>query len=82
NALTCASHRTSHRSGLPNEEVCYSQSMQVFNSIANELRHQYSLGYYVKTPAQLGQRRQIKVRLNRPNLVVRARSSYVYVPNQ
>jgi Ca-activated chloride channel homolog len=49
----------------------------VFTSIANELRHQYSLGYYAKTPAQPGERRQIKVRVTRPNVVVRARSSYV-----
>lgn len=50
---------------------------KVFTSIANELRHQYSLGYYAKTPAQPGERRQIKVSVTRPNLVVRARSSYV-----
>jgi VWFA-related protein len=50
---------------------------QSFAYIAEELRRQYSLGYYPKTMAQAGQRRQIKVRVMRPNLVVRARDSYI-----
>lgn len=48
-----------------------------FALIAEELRRQYSLGYYPETVAQAGQRRQIKVRVNRPNLVVKARDSYI-----
>jgi Ca-activated chloride channel family protein len=50
---------------------------QAFNVIAEELRRQYSLGYYPKSPAQTGQRRQIRVRVNQPNLVVRSRDSYI-----
>lgn len=50
---------------------------QSFAFIAEELRRQYSLGYYPKTTAQAGTRRQIKVRVMRPNLVVRARDSYI-----
>jgi VWFA-related protein len=50
---------------------------QSFATIAEELRRQYSLGYYPKTTAQAGTRRQIKVRVMRPNLVVRARDSYI-----
>lgn len=50
---------------------------QSFAQIAEELRRQYSLGYYPKTEAQAGQRRQIKVRVMRPDLVVRARDSYI-----
>lgn len=49
-----------------------------FSSIAEELRRQYSLGYYPKRQAQAGERRQIQVRVNRPNLAVRTRDSYVY----
>jgi Ca-activated chloride channel homolog len=52
-----------------------------FGNIAEELRRQYSLGYYPKTPAQAGQRRQIRVRVNQPNLAVRTRDSYVFTPS-
>lgn len=48
-----------------------------FALVAEELRRQYSLGYYPRVVAQAGQRRQIKVRVNRPNLIVRARDSYI-----
>ena len=48
-----------------------------FAQLADELRRQYSIGYY--PPAgQPGQRRTIKVRVNQPNLVVKARENYVY----
>jgi VWFA-related protein len=50
---------------------------QSFALIAEELRRQYSLGYYPKMTAQSGTRRQIKVRVMRPDLVVRARDSYI-----
>jgi Ca-activated chloride channel homolog len=50
---------------------------QSFALIAEELRRQYSLGYYPKTAAQAGQRRQIRVRVNQPGLIVRARDSYI-----
>lgn len=48
-----------------------------FEGIAEELRRQYNIGYYPSDSASAGQRKQIKVRVNRPNLVVRARDSYV-----
>ena len=54
---------------------------QAFNNIAEELRRQYSLGYYPSRQSQAEERRQIKVRVRRPNLVVRARDSYVYRPD-
>ena len=50
---------------------------QSFAFIAEELRRQYSIGYYPKATAQAGTRRQIKVRVMRPDLVVRARDSYI-----
>lgn len=49
-----------------------------FANVAEELRRQYSIGYYPKRPAQAGDRRQIKVRAKQPNLAVRARDSYVF----
>jgi hypothetical protein len=43
------------------------------------LRRQYSLGFYPKIhPLSSGERRQIRVRVNRPDLAVRAREEYVY----
>lgn len=48
-----------------------------FALIAEELRRQYSIGYYPKKVAQAGERRQIKVRTREPNLVVRTRDSYI-----
>lgn len=51
-----------------------------FRSVAEELRRQYSIGYYPKNTPQAGERRQIKVRVNRPELVVRTRDSYVFQP--
>ena len=54
------------------------QLAQAFALIAEELRRQYSLGYYPQTStAQGGERRQIKVRVRQPNLAVRARDGYV-----
>jgi VWFA-related protein len=50
---------------------------RTFGLVAEELRRQYSLGYYPKARLEAGQRRQIKVTVDRPNLVVRARDSYV-----
>ena len=49
-----------------------------FRNIAEELRRQYSLGYYPIRPPQNGERRQVRVRVNQPNLAVRARDSYVF----
>jgi VWFA-related protein len=48
-----------------------------FSGIAEELRRQYSIGYYPETVGQMGQRKQLKVRTNRPNAVVRAKNSYI-----
>lgn len=48
-----------------------------FANIAEELRRQYSVGYYPENVGQAGERRQIQVRVMRPNIVVRAKSSYI-----
>jgi len=52
-----------------------------FRSVAEELRRQYSLGYYPKTKPVVGERRGIRVRVDRPELVVRTRESYIFQPN-
>jgi VWFA-related protein len=52
-----------------------------FANIAEELRRQYSLGYYPKNPAQAGERRQVRVKVDQPNLAVRTRDSYVFNPS-
>jgi Ca-activated chloride channel homolog len=49
-----------------------------FANVAEELRRQYSIGYYPKRPPQTGQRRMIKVRAKQPNLAVRSRDSYIF----
>lgn len=55
-----------------------SQLTEAFTRIAEELRRQYSLGYYPKTDnPDSNDRRQIKVRVHQPNLAVKARDSYV-----
>lgn len=48
-----------------------------FAGIAEELRSQYSIGFYPQQDSETGTRRQIRVRVNRPNVAVRARDSYV-----
>lgn len=51
---------------------------QAFAWIAEELGRQYSLGYYPNTRGKEGERRQIKVKSTEPDLVVKARGSYIY----
>ena len=54
------------------------QLAQAFTRIAEELRRQYSLGYYPKKEnAEGNERRQIRVRVRQPNLAVKARDGYV-----
>ncbi len=48
-----------------------------FSGIAEELRRQYSLGYYPESVGTVGDRRQIKIRVMRPDVVVRAKTSYI-----
>ena len=54
-----------------------SQLADAFARIAEELRRQYSLGYYPKTDNADNGRRQIRVKVRQPNLAVKARDSYV-----
>jgi len=53
-----------------------------FSGIAEELRRQYTLGYYPDKVGTVGERRQIKIRVARPNVVVRAKTSYIVGDSQ
>ena len=54
------------------------QLSEAFTRIAQELRWQYSIGYYPKAAAEEGgERRQIRVRVRQKNLAVKARDSYL-----
>ncbi|MEZ5345186.1 MAG: VWA domain-containing protein [Pyrinomonadaceae bacterium] len=48
-----------------------------FEGIADELRTQYNIGYYPREVGKNGERKQIRVRVDRPNLAIRARDSYI-----
>jgi Ca-activated chloride channel homolog len=48
-----------------------------FSGIAEELRRQYSIGYYPENAGQPGQRKQVSVRVKQTNAVVRAKNSYI-----
>ena len=50
---------------------------RAFEGIAEELRRQYNVGYYPDGSGKAGERRKIKVRIYRPNLIIRARESYI-----
>ena len=52
-----------------------------FAGIAKELRSQYSIGYYPSEEGTAGQRKQIRVRVRRQNVAVRARDSYIVGAN-
>lgn len=54
------------------------QLADAFTRIAEELRRQYSLGYYPKSDTAVNtDRRQIKVKVRQPNLAVKARDGYL-----
>jgi len=54
------------------------QLAAAFSRIAEELRRQYTIGYYPKSANVADdERRQIRVRVRQPNLAVKARNSYV-----
>jgi Ca-activated chloride channel family protein len=49
-----------------------------FTLIADELRWQYSIGYYPSKTGEASERRRIQVQVARKRVVVRARDSYIY----
>lgn len=50
---------------------------KAFARIADELRKTYSLGYYPSSERKPGSRYAVKVRVYRPNLIIRARDSFI-----
>jgi Ca-activated chloride channel homolog len=65
------------RSGgrLYNADTIYNVS-QAFSMIAEELRHQYALGYYPTNAKKDGTYRRVKVRVEKTGMIVRAREGY------
>jgi VWFA-related protein len=55
---------------------------RAFEAIAEELRRQYNIGYTPDEDGFPGQRKTIKVRVNRPGLLIRARDSYIVGENR
>ncbi|HSI87803.1 MAG TPA: VWA domain-containing protein [Pyrinomonadaceae bacterium] len=53
-----------------------------FSRIASELREFYSIGYYPDEDERKNKNRKIKVRVDKPNVAVRARDSYVVPDSQ
>jgi Ca-activated chloride channel homolog len=53
---------------------------RAFARIAEQLRSQYSLGYYPSNSTPEAQQRTIKVKVDRRDLAVRARRNYIYKP--
>lgn len=49
---------------------------RAFAAVGDELRHQYSLGYYPKSRDGAGRERRIQVKVRRPNVVIHARPGY------
>ena len=47
-----------------------------FAKIANELRHQYSIGYYPTNQSRDGRFRKVQVKLERGELSIRTRPGY------
>jgi len=75
-------HDLADKTGARSYQADSTQNLSfAFGNVAEELRRQYSLGYYPKRPAQAGERRQIRVRVNQPNLAVRTRDSYIFNPS-
>jgi VWFA-related protein len=64
-------HQVDNPPGLP----------QAFTQISAELRQQYSLGYYPQSD-KAKEPHQIMVRVARPDVVVRSRTSYAPVPSR
>ena len=54
---------------------------EAFRKIAEELKRQYALSYYPSKPPGAGERRKLKVRVDRPKVAVRARQEYVSRPS-
>jgi hypothetical protein len=59
-----------------NKDLSYLRD--AFDQIAAELSRQYSIGYYPLKKGKTGERHEIKVKVDRPDVALRTRGSYVY----
>lgn len=50
---------------------------EAFAGVAEELRRQYSIGYYPEASTTPGERRSIRIKVARPNTVIRSKRSYL-----
>jgi hypothetical protein len=48
-----------------------------FSGVAEELRRQYSVGYYSNKEGVAGERKHIKIKVARPGAVVRSKTTYI-----
>ena len=48
-----------------------------FSGVAEELRRQYSIGYYSNKEGVAGERKHIKIKVARPGAVVRSKTTYI-----
>ncbi len=48
-----------------------------FSNVAEELRRQYSVGYYSNKEGVAGERKHIKIKVNRPGAVIRSKTTYI-----
>jgi hypothetical protein len=48
-----------------------------FSGVAEELRRQYSVGYYSNREGVAGERKHIKIKIARPGAVVRSKTTYI-----
>jgi VWFA-related protein len=62
--------------GRLNEAETTANLNQAFALIAADLRHQYALSYYPANAARDGSFRRIRVRVDRPGVIVRTRDGY------
>ncbi|MEO6391846.1 MAG: VWA domain-containing protein [Pyrinomonadaceae bacterium] len=71
-------HSIADRTGARVERADTIQDLdKSFGIIAEELRRQYSLGYYPKASSVAGTRHAVRVRVLKPNLAVKARNNYI-----
>ena len=50
---------------------------RAFSSIAAELREFYSLGYYLPENAKQGEKRKVKIKVDREKVAVKTKDSYI-----
>lgn len=77
--LSSAAEKTGGRVQKVNDATNLAEA---FARIADELRKTYSLGYYPSSDRQAGARYYVRVRVYRPDLVIRARETYLKAGHQ